>query len=435
MVALILYNILLVLLSPLLCLYALWHMIGSGKSRRGLAERLGLLPTQKCAGDTPCLWLHAVSVGETFAARPIWQALLAALPGWRLLHSTTTDTGQAQAVKSVGAHGQTCFFPIDLLPCVWLALARARPAFIVLVETELWPNFLAIARLRRIPVMLVNGRISDRSLRRALRLAPLYRWMTGNVDRFCMQSDEDAARIIRLGADPARVMVMGNSKFDQVLTHVPLDEQAQLRDALGLRHDEPLLLAGCTHPGEEETVLRAFRQVKAAVPAARLLLVPRHIQRAQEVEAMAVAHGFAAVRKTRLAQASPPPDAVIILDTIGELARAYALCRAAFVGGSLVPVGGHNVLEPVALGKPALFGPYTSNFRDIVQLVQDAGVGMPITGADDLAAHWQTFLTDPARCAEIAARVETILAHRGASARCAAEAQRLAAPACPEATS
>ena len=420
------YNLLLLLLSPLWLLYLIWRLVIVGKSRRGLAERLGFIPPAKTAGDAPRVWLHAVSVGESVAAKPLWEALLAALPGWQLLHSTTTDTGQAQAAKTLGARGQMLFFPFDLLPCVWLALARARPRLIVLVETELWPNFLAVARLRGCPVVLANGIVSDRSLRGAERMAPVYRWMMGNIDHFCMQSAQDAERIMHLGADPARVTVVGNTKFDQVLRAVPLGEQMTLRNALGLGRDEPVLLAGSTHPGEEEVVLRAFRLLQTRHPRARLILAPRHIQRAQELLELAAAHGFTAACRTKATQQPPPSEAIIILDTIGELARAYALCTAAFVGGSFVPIGGHNVLEPLGLGKPAIFGPHMEKNRDIAAIVLDAGVGVQVADADALAAAWGRFLDSPAAGKELATRARDIFRrHQGAAQRCVNEIQAL----------
>lgn len=426
MLALLVYNLLLLLLSPLLLLYMLWRLVVAGKSRRGLAERLGGVPAAKLSGAGPRIWLHAVSVGETVAARPIWQALLEAFPGWQLIHSTTTDTGQAQAEKSVGDAGQVIFFPFDFLPCMALALARVKPSLLVLVETEMWPNLLALAHLRGCKVMLANGIVSDRSLNGAKRLAPLYRWMTRNIDLCCMQSQEDADRIIRLGADPARVIVTGNTKFDQVLTKVPLGEQALLRDALGLAREEPVVLAGSTHPGEEEEVLRAYRHLKATHPDVRLLIAPRHIQRAPEIAVQAAAHGFTAVCRTKIAAAPAPPDAVLILDTIGELARAYALCSAAFVGGSFVPIGGHNVLEPLGLGKPAIFGPHMHKNRDITTIVMQANVGFQVQNAEELAAEWARFVADTRLRRDIATRAQAVFKkHHGASQRCADAAKKM----------
>ncbi|HEY3377826.1 MAG TPA: 3-deoxy-D-manno-octulosonic acid transferase [Armatimonadota bacterium] len=421
---LVIYNLLMLVLSPFAILYIIWGLIITDRSRGGMGERLGLVAKDRTPG--PRVWLHAVSVGETVAAKPIWADLLQALPGWTFWHSTTTDTGHAQAQKAVGDHGQVIYFPFDFLPCVWLALTRVRPDLVVLVETELWPNFLAVAQLLGCKTMIVNGRISERSLRGSRYLAPLYRWMTRNVDRFCMQSEEDAARIIRMGADPARVTVVGNSKFDQVGAKVTLGEQVKLRNALGLTRDEPVVLAGSTHPGEEDIILRAFRLLKTTHPEARLIIAPRDINRAPKVEELVVAHGFTGIRRTKIATQPTTPDAIIILDTIGELAQAYALCSSGFVGGSLVPIGGHNILEPLALGKPAIFGPQMSNFRDISTIALEAGVGFQVATAAELAERWQQFLADPARARTLAETTAHIFQlHAGASSRCAAEAANL----------
>ena len=241
-----------------------------------------------------------------------------------------------------------------------------------------------------------------------------------------MQSEGDAERISQLGADPSRIVVVGNSKFDKSAPVVSLGEQITLRNALGLQRDEPLLLAGCTHAGEEEIVLRAFRQVKTAYAPVRLLIAPRDVNRAQEIEELVIAHGFSVARRTRLATMPPPPDAVIILDTIGELARAYSLCISAFVGGSLVPLGGHSVLEPLALGKPTLFGPDMSNSRDTVAIVQQAGVAVQVDDADAMAAAWLRFLNDPNLCRTLAEKAIAVCRqNRGASQRCAEEAAQL----------
>ncbi|OPZ84031.1 MAG: 3-deoxy-D-manno-octulosonic acid transferase [bacterium ADurb.Bin429] len=426
MLIFLLYNLVLVLLSPLAVLVLLWRLLANGKSRKGFTEQMGCIAGRKLRGTAPRIWLHAVSVGETVAAKPIWEALLAALPGWELFHSTTTDTGQAQAQRMVGDRGQTVYFPFDFLPGVWLSLRAVRPQLVVLVETELWPNFLAVAKMLGCRVMLANGIISDRSLRGAARFSFLYRWMLSNIDCFCMQSQEDADRIIRLGADPDRVTVVGNTKFDQVLTEVPLGEQVTLRNALGLKRDEPTVVAGSTHPGEEEIVLQAFRQLKTAQPKIRLIIAPRATDRAQAVEELAVAHGFAVARRSKLATVPPPPDAVIILDTIGELARAYALCGVAFVGGSLAPIGGHNLLEPLGLGKAVLFGPHMHKTRDITNIVLDAGVGYQVADADELAARWIELMSTPRLRRKIAEQAKGVFAqHSGAAVRCAVIARKL----------
>lgn len=425
LLAFLLYNIVLLLLSPVLVFGILFRLFAGKETWSGLPERLGLIPRNKLPGG-PRVWVHAVSVGETVASRPIETAVQAALPGYHLLHSSTTLAGQAHAAKLIGDTGQVVAFPFDLLPCVWLALLCARPALVVVMETELWPNFLTVARWLGCKVMVANGIVSDRSLQGAARLGPLYRWTTAQVDAFCMQAPEFCERISTLGADPTRVSVAGNSKFDQADISVSLGEQMTLRSAMDLSRDEPVLLAGSTHPGEEEVVLQAFRLARNDAPTARLVIAPRHLHRVQDVEQLIVAHGFAAARRSKIGTAPTPPDAVIILDTIGELARAYALCTAAFVGGSFVPVGGHNILEPMGLGKAAIFGPHMHKQRDLAAIALEAKVGFQTENAEDLAAIWLEFLTSPALCRDIATRALGVMAvHRGASARIAATAASL----------
>lgn len=424
--ALVAYNLVLLLISPLAVMYIIWGLIISDRSRRGMGERLGFIARRKVAGEGRRLWLHAVSVGETMAAKPIWEAMLQRFPHCRFFHSTTTDTGQAQAVRAVSDRGTLLYFPFDFLPCVWLALRRVRPELLVLLETELWPNMLAVARLMGVKVIVVNGRISERSLRGGKRLGPVYRWMTGNVDRFCMQSEEDARRIILLGADPATVVVVGNSKFDQVAAAITPTEREALRQALGIAPEDAVVLAGSTHPGEEEIVFSAFRQFVGAVPRARLVLAPRDISRAERLEEMAAASGLTAVRRTAIRAGCTAQ--VMILDTIGELMRAYALGTSAFVGGSLVNLGGHNILEPLASGRPAIFGPHMSNFRDIAALALEEEVGVQVNSAEELAAQWLHFAQHPEACRAIVERAAGIFQrYRGASARFVDEMELLIA--------
>jgi 3-deoxy-D-manno-octulosonic-acid transferase len=423
---LLLWNLLHLLLSPFVVLGIIYLTFFNPHTRRGLLERLGFISKRKLTGEGPVIWLHAATEGETVAARPVWPALLAALPGWRLVHSTMTDTGQAEAIKAVGDAGSVIYFPYDLWLFVKLALSRVRPRLIVLVETELWPNFLWVARSMGCRVMLVNGRISERSLTGGRRAPGLYRFMTDCIDRFCMQSREDAERIIALGADPARVTVTGNTKFDQNFGEVTLGEQIALRNSLGIGRDEPVVVAGSTHPGEEEVVLRAFRHVKTAHIHARLIIAPRDITRAAAIEELAAAHGFTAARRTKLGVVPTPPDAIIILDTIGELARAYALGTSAFVGGSLVPTGGHNILECLAHGRPVLFGPQMSNFRDIAAIAIEAGVGFQVNDDVQLAARWEEYIGTARRRRDFTEKAVAVFQqHRGASRRTAEEAAHL----------
>lgn len=422
-----LYNLLSLIASPILLVVYLINALTRRNIIKGTWQRFGFIPRRQNAKDVPLFWLHAVSVGETIAARAVWPEIQKVLPDWQMAHSTFTDTGMGEVTKGVEGKGTIFYIPFDFFLCVWMVFARLRPRLLVLMETELWPNLLFIAKLYGCKLMVVNGRISDDTSRDARMAISLYRWMTNRVDLFCMQSQEDASRIIALGAAPDKVRVAGNVKFDQAMVSVTLGEEAILRNNLGLKRDEPVLLAGSTHPGEEEIVLQAYRIVKKSNPETRLIIAPRHITRGAEIEELIKAHGFAAVRKTKINEGFiVPSDAVLILDTIGELAKAYSMCIAAFVGGSLVNIGGHNILEPMGLGKPAIFGPYTNNFRDITALALNNGVGFKIENAEELALRWQEFLQNQEYCRNMADKtVEVISVHRGAAKRCAEEARKI----------
>jgi len=428
MLAIIIYNLVMVLISPILLPVIFLRGYFGEMTRNGVGERMGFIPRRKLKGTKPRIWVHAVSVGETMAAKFICPALQQQFQDFEIFQSSTTDTGHEQATKFMGDTGQVIYFPYDFLLFDWLSLTRVRPQLLVLVETELWPNFLLVAKLIGCKIIMVNGRISERSIKGGQRFAPMYRWMTAQVDLFLMQGQVDAERIIMLGADPSRVRVEGNAKFDQVDSVVSLGEQLLLRGTLGFNRDEPVLVAGSTHPGEEEIILRAFRQVKKSVPNVRLLIAPRQINRAGEISELIISHGFSPVRRTRLhdKSMSPPPDAVVILDTIGELASAYALCAAAFVGGSLDSTGGHNILEALAPGKPVLFGPNMSNFRDIAQIALDNEVGFQVVDDTEIAAKWVEILQSPKILVKIAQKTKEVFQQqKGASARCARAAKDL----------
>jgi 3-deoxy-D-manno-octulosonic-acid transferase len=426
-----LYNLALVALLPVLILYVAWRVTLRGKVSGGLRDRLGRPRVTPPGRGRKRVWVHAVSVGEVMGGRPIIEALRSELPGASIVLSTITPTGQAVARKSCAALTEAIFyFPFDFLPCVALSLRLVRPDLVVLFEGELWPNFLALCRARRIPTCVVNGRISDTGWRRARPLRWLYRSAVPQLSWCAMQSALDAERIVTWGADPRRVAVYGNTKFDQDLRRLSDAEREALGRELGVARDDLLIVAGSTHPGEEEQVLDAFRLLRERHPKARLLIAPRHINRADEIVALVARSGFACARRT----AGPDPSAdVILLDTMGELARAYALGAAAFVGGSLVPFGGHDVLQAIAQGSPVFFGPHMHNFRDIADLVARSGVGFVIHDASELARGMLRFIEDPGarqRLADLSG--EIIRANQGASRRSVEMAAALLRGALPE---
>jgi 3-deoxy-D-manno-octulosonic-acid transferase len=358
--------------------------------RRNLGQRLGRLgeglpPEPRC-------WVHAVSVGESAAAVPLVEGIRRRWPELGIVVSTITPTGARIVGERLAGTAVHRYFPIDLPGPVRRALDAARPRFFIAIETELWPNFLRALARRRIPAMIANGRISDRSFRRYRWVRGLMRRVLADVSVFAMQTDEDARRIIALGAPPSRVVVTGNLKSD-LLPEAAGDDPAGWRARLHLGAGARLWIAGSTHRGEETVVLDAFLRARTRCPELALLLAPRHPERAGEVEALIRERGLLAARRSRL-PADGAPGAVIILDTVGELAALYALAEIVFVGGSLVPIGGHNVLEPAMRGKPVLVGPHMSNFREGAELLQRSGGGLVVKDAPELERELARLLED-----------------------------------------
>ena len=333
-------------------------------------------------------------MGESAAAVPLVEGIRQRWPELGIVVSTITPTGARIVRERLAGTATHRFFPIDLPGPVRHALDAARPRFFIAIETELWPNFLRALARRRIPAMIANGRISDRSFRRYRWVRGLMRRVLANVSVFAMQTEEDARRIIALGAPPARVVVTGNLKSD-LLPDATGEDAAAWRGRLRLAADARLWIAGSTHRGEETIVLDAFLHARARCPELALLLAPRHPERVGEVEALIRERGLAAARRSRL-PADAAPGAVVILDTVGELAALYALAEVVFVGGSLVPIGGHNVLEPAMRGKPVLVGPHMSNFREGAELLQRGGGGLVVKDGPELERELARLLEDRA---------------------------------------
>jgi 3-deoxy-D-manno-octulosonic-acid transferase len=323
---------------------------------------------------------------------PLVEGIRRRWPELGIVVSTITPTGARIVGERLADTAVHRYFPIDLPGPVRRALDAARPRFFIAIETELWPNFLRALARRRIPAMIANGRISDRSFRRYRWVRGLMRRVLADVSVFAMQTDEDARRIIALGAPPSRVVVTGNLKSD-LLPEAAGDDPAGWRARLHLGAGARLWIAGSTHRGEETVVLDAFLRARTRCPELALLLAPRHPERAGEVEALIRERGLLAARRSRL-PADGAPGAVIILDTVGELAALYALAEIVFVGGSLVPIGGHNVLEPAMRGKPVLVGPHMSNFREGAELLQRSGGGLVVKDAPELERELARLLED-----------------------------------------
>jgi len=348
-------------------------------------------------GRGPRAWLHAVSVGEAIAATPLVEGLRRRYPSLPLVMTTVTDTGATVVRERFRAEATHRFFPLDLPFAVGRAIDAIEPAFFICMETELWPNTLRALARRRIPVMIANGRLSDRSFRRYQLVRGFMTDVLADVTVFAMRSAEDARRIITLGAPHERVFVTGNIKNEGA--DDPAGAAELWRRLLGLVDGCPIWVAGSTHRGEEETVLAAHAAARTHFPDLALVLAPRHPERVPEVQALIERRGWIACRRTELPlRATRDGDRphVILLDTVGELAQLYGVADVVFVGGSLVPSGGHNLLEPAARGKPVLTGPHVENFRDSAELLIGCGAAQTVSSALEMGEELTRMLADPA---------------------------------------
>ena len=411
----VLYTLAFALALVLSAPYYLWKGRGSGAYLRRFGQRLGRLPPSLDTRE-PSIWIHAVSVGEVLVAHGLVDALKARFPSRRVVVSTTTATGNAVA-ESLPTDG-VFFNPLDLPWAVRRVLAGLNPSLLVLVETEIWPNLIHEAHRRGVRVAVVNGRLSPRSYPRYRRLRPLLSRVLAEVDAFLMQGEAHAERARQIGAPAARVRVTGNLKYD-----APGPGPAgALAAVLGNGAPGPLWIAGSTMAGEEEAVVRALGQARAAVAGLRLLLAPRHPERAADVAALVERAGYRVTRRSALGASPWAGGDVLVLDTMGELAQAYALATVVFVGGSLVPAGGHNVLEPAAAGRAVVVGPHMENFQEIADELRSAGALVQVGEAEDLGPAIARLLTSAPDRDRLGARAREIVARNRGALRTTVEA-------------
>ncbi|HOV86357.1 MAG TPA: 3-deoxy-D-manno-octulosonic acid transferase [Syntrophobacteraceae bacterium] len=362
---------------------------GLGLGEHGLG-RLGLaLPSPVLNG--PRIWIHALSVGETLSAVPLVQSLKALSPETRILFSSATATGWATARERLSPWVSTFFvLPHDFPWTADLLVSRLKPRRFVLVETDLWPHFLRTLRRRRVPAVLVNGRLSERSYRRFLRFKPLVRSILEEFECIFPQSDGDASRFLDLGVRPERIRLEGNLKFDSSRPRESREGLLDLRREVLGDQDRPAWIAGSTHPGEEEILLDVHASLRRDLPELLLILAPRQPRRGTEIGGRASARGFSwAARST--GESAVGKD-VYVLDTLGELGRFYGLADAAFIGGSLVPFGGHNPLEAAAVGKPTVWGSHMSNFRDMEAMLLESGCAARVDSGAELLSTLRVWL-------------------------------------------
>jgi 3-deoxy-D-manno-octulosonic-acid transferase len=368
--------------------YWLVRMASSGRYRAGLAGRLGLVPKglHAAVAGRDVIWVHAVSVGEVLAATQLIRELKAALPEWVIAVSTTTETGQRLARERLT--GSPVFYlPLDFAFAVRRYLGVLRPRMLVLMESELWPRLIDACVKSGVPVVVVNARVSDRSFPRYMRLRRLWRPFLEMISLFLAQSQETAGRLVKIGAPAERVRVTGNLKYD-----VQSREASQMTRRIGgMLWQASLIVAGSTLAGEEEALLAAWSEIVKAVPDAALLIAPRHPYRFDEVLGLIRKSGYPFFRCSDLLLDSEPivGGTVLLLDTIGDLASMYGIATVAFVGGSLVPKGGHNPLEPAQFGVPVVMGPSFENFREVVESMREMDairIVAPETLAESLTA-------------------------------------------------
>jgi 3-deoxy-D-manno-octulosonic-acid transferase len=305
-----------------------------------------------------------------------------------------TETGQDAAESLVSDGGKAFMLPLDFPWIVRRVLDTIEPLALFVAETEIWPNLVCQSRARGIPVVLFNGRISDRSIDRYRRYRFFFKEVLRDFEAFGMQSQKDAERIAEIGASPERVLVTGNLKFDRPLIEPTKQENEAVLNSLGLTGGQVVFVAGSTHPGEEEVVLRVFQKLKRTEPNLILIIAPRHLDRLDEVTRILDTEGVRWVRKSQIATGGRG-DEVILLDTMGELSRVYSIGTVIFVGKSLVPGGGHNILEPAAFGKPVMFGPHMENFREIASVMKAEGGGIEINSEEEFFSRAQGLLSDP----------------------------------------
>lgn len=391
-----------------------------GFDRRWL-QSLGFLPrvVLEVVAKRDCIWIHAASVGEIVAASPIVREIRRQMPNRPILISVVTTSGYAMANRIMVEADAVIHFPIDLPLTTARVIDKIRPAAFIMIETELWPNFIRHLSKRNVPIIMMNGRISDRSVKYYGYLGKVLRDILQAITLFCMQSEQDARYIRILGADPERVIVTGNTKFDQTYSDITDEDREQLYKTLHIDRSHPVIVAGSTHPGEEDIVIDAFRQVRRQFPAVRLILAPRQILRAGELE-LQLKDKWRVARRTALANYSGENPDVVLLDTIGELGAVYSLGDIIFVGGSLIPQGGHNVLEPAAHAKPILVGPHMFNFKASYALLTEREACLTVSDVNTLAAAILELLSDQQKRRQMGeSALAVIIENRGASARSA----------------
>src|SRR5262245_21499191 len=432
------YSVLTVAFFMVVSPYLLYQAIRYRKYIASLPQRMGYLPVSFNLDGDESIWIHAVSVGEVLTVRALLPELRERYPRLRLFVSTTTMAGQQVAKTNLPYVDEVFYFPFDLGFIVNRTLRLVRPRLFVMMETEIWPNLLRACHRDGVKTVLVNGRISSRSFPRYRFIRFFFRRVLAHVDRFCMQGEESARRIIELGAPRDRVTVTGSLKFDSlefgpsrstpssrgpsapspVVHDVHQRGRTRVLRYFRVAPNRPVIIAASTLKGEEEFVLEAFQRIRATMPSALLIIAPRKPQRFGDVERLMRRAGWNVARRTELRVDAEPRNDVVVLDTIGELAQLFQVATAVFVGGSLVDAGGHNILEPAVFGKPIVFGPHMQNFAEIAAAFLDHQAAIEVRNARELESALLGLLGDPVRRARLGAAARALVeANRGARSK------------------
>ncbi|MDO9351365.1 MAG: 3-deoxy-D-manno-octulosonic acid transferase [Deltaproteobacteria bacterium] len=411
-----LYNVILTCFLILHIPYLLLQSLLRKRPQNQLKERLGSFPD--LSSKKP-IWIHAASVGEILCSIPLLKRIKKEVPDCEIVLTTMTSTGNETAKKLIPEADRILFFPMDHPFIIRRAIRKIGPRLLLIAETELWPNLLRSCGRKQIPVVLFNGRISEKSFRGYLLLKSFFKRCMKDISLFLMQTEEDRSRIIEIGAPPERTGVAGNIKFDQFFPSLTREATVGLSGSLGLQGNEIILIAGSTHQGEEEIFIRLFRDLRKADPHLILILAPRHLDRLDEVEKVLRNEGLSWKRRSSLSgQDRKEISGVILLDTMGELMRLYSLGTIVFIGGSLVPVGGHNPLEPLFFKKCVLFGPHMFNFLEISRRLIAEGGAILVNDREELSSQLKRLLSDEKARNEVGENGYRFLQkHRGATER------------------
>ncbi len=390
-----------------------------GKGLGGISERLGIYPPEfiQQVKNKKTIWVHAVSVGEILSSAPLLNSIKKEFPQYKLVVSTTTAAGYSMAKKILGVQDLLIYFPFDLSIIVKRAVEILNPVLFILMEKEFWPNLINRLNKNNVPVVVINGRLSSKSLAKYRKVKFLLPGIFTKISLFCMQSKTDASRVAELGINQDKIKITGNLKFDASATaEIPREIQEKYRESLV--SNKSLLLAGSTHRGEEEILIKIYSQLRLEEKGWILLIAPRHLERVEEVEQAAAKYGFNGLRISNLTS-SPKRDSIIyILDTMGELKTFYSLSDLVFVGGSLIPFGGHNLIEPAYFSKPIIFGKHIFNFQEIADEFVARGAGIMVNSLQELKETIALLASDRKKREEIGLKGKNVVnANLGATQR------------------